>query len=601
MKLAQLQWRKRFLTPDLIGIYLIAVAITFIPLVTGDEYLLHVCALFGIYCILLAGFNLCAGVTGLISFGHGALYALGAYTCVLLTTLAGWPWVVSAIAGIIVALLGGVFFAFTAYRVRAFYLGLVTLAGGWIIYKVLWNWIDFTGGQPGIPVPVATIGGYELWETTFIYIIAAFLVFSSVVVRNIMLSRSGRAFKSICETETIAAAMGVDVPRYKFMAFVISAFFAGLAGIFYAYFILFVDPSIASLHSSFSFVIILVIGGWALLFGPVVGAAVYIVLPAYFGFLEQYWAFIWAFVIMVILLVAPKGIWGSGSKLLSPWLRSKIPERTDISTGIVWERSTQPESKPTLLEIRNLTKRFGGLVAVDNAGLVTKQGEIHALIGPNGSGKTTLINVITGFYSPDGGEIMFNGKRIDGLPPHEIVRLGIARTFQGAMVCEGMSTLDNVRLGQHSITRAGIFGSAFASGSARHEAKQFEQLAYSLLNYVGLADKASLDAEKLTDAERRVIGIVRALASDPKILILDEPVAGLTHAEVQAVTEKLQVLRDQGLGILLIEHHMEAVMSIADTISVLNFGVKIAEGTPEEIRNNEEVIAAYLGKGGRII
>ena len=594
---------QRFLAADLIGIYLIIAGIVLIPLFTGDPYVLHLCALSGIYFILLAGFNLCAGVTGLVSFGHGALYALGGYTTVLLVTRAGWPWMLSAAAGVFAALVGGAVLAATAYRVRAFYLALSTLACGWIVFRVLWNWIDLTGGQPGIPVPVASIGGFELWESELVYVIAGLALFSLVACRNILHSRTGRAIRSISENEVVASAAGVNIPKYKFTIFLVSAFFAGIAGIFYAYFTLFVDPSISSLHTSFSFVIILVIGGWATVFGPIMGTILYVFLPAYLGFFQEYWALLWAVLLIVILLLTPKGIWGIiceyAAKLPFSWPHMGETQREKGYSG-TWKAATYPtKDNPILLEVGRLDKSFGGLQALRNVDLTVEAGHIHALIGPNGSGKTTLINLITGFYPPDGGEIIFEGKRIDGQPPHKIIDLGMARTFQGAKICEGMSVLDNVRLGQHTRSRAGIFSSAFGTAFARREEEQSKELGYSLLKYGNLDDVVLEPAENLGDGQRRSLDIARALASNPKLLILDEPVAGLTHEQVMTVMEKLRELSDHGLAILLIEHHMEAVMAVSDIISVLNFGIKIAEGTPEEIRNNEDVITAYLGKRGK--
>lgn len=595
---------RRFVTSDLIGIYSICASVVLIPLLTGDAYILHLCALSGIYFILLSGFNLCAGVTGLVSFGHGALYALGAYTTVLLVTKAGWPLIPSAGAGLFAALIGGAIFAATGNRVKAFYLGLSTLACGWIVYRVLWNWISLTGGQPGIPVPTASIFGFELWEAEMSYVIAALALFSLVVCRNIINSRTGRALKSISANEVLASAIGVNVPKYKFMIFLVSAFFAGLAGILSAFFTLFIDPSMASLHVSFSIVVILVIGGWGTIFGPITGTLIYVFVPAYFGFLQEYWELLWAVILVGILLLTPKGIWGiicDYERKMALQLRKRrgaeVEEQKTPSVN-TWSvpSNLKENNNRNLLQIKGLYKSFGGLRAINNVALTLIGGRIHSLIGPNGAGKTTLVNVITGFYSPDMGEIMLDRRRIDGLPPHRIVELGLARTFQGAKICEGMTVLDNVRLGQHSKTRANIISSASATAFARHEEKEYRQIGYNLLGYSDLIDLALEPAENLGDGQRRSLEIARSLASDPKVLILDEPFAGLTRDEIMIVMRKLRKLRDTGLAILLIEHHMEAVMAVSDTISVLNFGEIIAVGTPEEIRSNEEVIIAYLGK-----
>ncbi len=591
---------RRYFATDLVAFYLLTACLVIVPLLTNDAHLLHLCGLCGIYFILLAGFNLCAGTAGQISFGHGALFALGGYTTALLVMKGGVPWIPSALIAICVALTGGVILAATGYGIKAFYLGLSTTACGWILYKVLWAWISFTGGEPGLPVKVASIWGFELWETRIIYPIAGFALFSLVVCRNIMFSRVGRALKAISANEIIAQAVGVNVDRYKFMIFVLSAFFAGIAGIFYAYFTMFVDPSLSSLDTSFSFVIILVIGGWATVFGPILGAVLFIVLPAYFSFLQEHWALIWSLLLIVILLLSPKGLWGIFSDFLNRFSslrrpaekKSSPPEIQNIPNDLSFLR----KSEPCLLSLRNVSKSFGGLKAIENVSIDIEKGRIHALIGPNGSGKTTLVNLMTGFYKCDSGEINFNGTRIDTLSPHQIVNLGISRTFQGALVCEGMNLIDNISIGQFPRTKAGVFSCAFAPPTACREERGITERSRRLISLVDLARFVNTDAESLGDAQRRWLEILRALANNPKILILDEPVSGLIYEEVKGVMENLQRLRDEGIAILLIEHHMEAVMAISDVITVLNFGNKIAEGTPEEIRNNEAVLTAYLGK-----
>jgi ABC-type branched-subunit amino acid transport system ATPase component/ABC-type branched-subunit amino acid transport system permease subunit len=528
---------KRFFAWDLVGIYLLVLTIPILPLAIDSPYLLHLCALCGIYFILLSGFNLCAGVTHLMSFGHGALYALGGYTSVLLATKAGWPWIPSFLCGVAAAVIGGGLFAAIAYRVKAFYLGLATLAIGWIFYKILWNWIDLTGGQPGIIVPVAKVAGYELWESRLIFVIAGLALFSLTVCRNIMISRPGRALKSIAANEILASAAGVNVGMYKFMVFLLSSFFAGIAGVLYAYFALFIDPSLSSLHTSFSYVVILMIGGAGTLFGPVLGTIIYVFLPAYLGAFQEYWAFLWGAVLIAILLITHKGLLGiiQGALRKTGIMDPKVGNDKEVSCEVWRGPDYSKNGKGYRLETIKVSKSFGGLKALNSVDLLVKPGQIHCLIGPNGSGKTTLINLLTGFYSPDEGEIRLNNERIDKLSPHNIVQLGIARTFQGAIICEGMTTLDNVRVAQHCTTISGIVRSGFASNYARQEEEKYKQRAYGLLKYIGLETKAFEPAENLGDGERRNLEIARALASNPRVLILDEPLAGLMEQEIRTV------------------------------------------------------------------
>jgi len=600
---------RRFFALDLIILYLVTASILFIPLLSGDAHILYLFGLCGIYFILLSGFNLCAAVAGQISFGHGGLYALGAYTCVLLVMKGGWPWIPSALAGIFASLIGGIILALTAYGLKAFYLGMSTTAFGWILYKIIWAWISFTGGEPGLPVKPAAIGGFQLLELELIYIIAGLALFSLVISRNILNSRMGRALRAISANEVVAFAAGVNVTKYKFIIFVISAFFAGLAGVLYAYFTMFVDPSLSSLETSFSFIIILIIGGWASIFGPIAGSILYVIVPSYFLFLKEHWVMIWGVILICILLLSPKGLVGIFSNILSKlklsikFSFSRRPKENLQEKEIrlrVWEGPRYlANNEPITLSVKGVSKNFGGLKAVNNVDLTIRHGRIHSLIGPNGSGKTTLVNLITGFYPIDKGEIILDGKRIDNLHRHQIVDLGLSRTFQGANICEGMNVLDNVMIGRHCRMRSGWFSCAFATSFARREERESKDLALSLLKYVGLADKAFQDAENLGDGERRLLEIVRAVATNPRILILDEPVSSLSNEEIMAVMEKLRELSKQGLAIFLIEHHIEAVMAVSEIISVLNFGNKIAEGGPQEIKNNEDVLTAYLGRKGK--
>jgi branched-chain amino acid transport system permease protein len=361
---------------------------------------------------------------------------------------------------------------------------------------------------------------------------------------------------------------------------------------------MFVDPELASVDAGFSLLVIMLIGGWGTQFGPLLGSVVYIFLPAAFSLLQEYSLFIWAIVLLLILRIAPKGLTGLGERLPLATRPLQTTMQESLTVKAI-ETTENDKSQPIALEIRNVTKRFGGLIALNNVNLRIAGGQIHGLIGPNGAGKTTLLNVISGFAYPDQGEVNFNGKRIDGLPPHRIAQMGVSRTFQGTILCEGMLSIDEVRLGQHTRTKSGVISSAFSTRFARVEEMVSRKSAIDLMHFFEVSDKALVDVESLPYNCRKFSELARAMASRPLILLLDEPTSGLAMKESESLMEKLRQLRGTGLGILFIDHNVKAVMSVADTITVLNFGSKIAEGTPEAIQNDEGVVTAYLGRKGK--
>lgn len=248
-----------------------------------------------------------------------------------------------------------------------------------------------------------------------------------------------------------------------------------------------------------------------------------------------------------------------------------------------------------ILEIDNVRKSFGGLTALANVSFSVSEGQIKSLIGPNGAGKTTLYNIVTGIHRVTEGAVWFLGDRIDGLKPHVIARKGIARTFQNVELFENMSVIENVMMGCHVRTKAGLFGGAFRLPAAREEGRAIMDQSMELLDFVSLKERAHENSSALPFGLQRYLEIARALATEPKLLLLDEPASGLDPSESQALCDLILKIRESGITVLLVEHNMEVAMEISDEIVVLNYGTNIAEGTPRQIQNNSEVVSAYLG------
>jgi ABC-type branched-subunit amino acid transport system ATPase component/ABC-type branched-subunit amino acid transport system permease subunit len=541
-----------------LGALVIAFAAAIAFTAMGNSYYVFIMATLGLTALVGIGLNVLLGLTGQVSFGHVGFYAIGAYTAAVLTVALKWNfWLALPVAALLAGATGALL-ALPAMRVRGPYLAMVTIAFGFVIENIAVEWRGVTGGQNGIMGTARpTFLDTERAVAIACIVLAALAIWGFYLLAK---SRWGASMRAVKDSEVAAESIGLDPVRIKTAAFAISAVCAGVAGAFFFALSGFVTPSTFAFSQSILFVLVVIIGGAGSLAGPLVGATIVVLLPEFLAALAEYRLLFFGALLLAVLWLAPDGVVGVVQRLAGRRRKPRLAPAADV---------TLAESRRAVLHAERIGIAFGGVKAATEVSLLADAGRITSLIGPNGAGKTTVLNMLSGFYRPDAGAIRIGGEEVQGRAAWRVARAGIARTYQTTQLFGSMTVAENL---------------AIAGGGE------------ALLSFVGYRGDLDVRAADLPHVDKRLVEIARALGTRPSVLLLDEPAAGLSKRDKQTLAGLLRRIADSGIAVVLVEHDMDVVMGISDTVVVLDAGVVIASGAPAQVQRDPAVRKAYLGE-----
>tara|TARA_R110001599_G_scaffold112235_1_gene276930 strand:+ start:3613 stop:5424 length:1812 start_codon:yes stop_codon:yes gene_type:complete len=548
--------------------------------------------------IFAQSLNVLTGLAGQISLGQAGFFGFGAYGSAILTKTYGWDLALSIPLGSLIAGVVGYLLSFPAGRVREVYLAMMTLGFGMIFFEVVREWVSVTGGTMGLSgVPSAalksaSILGIKLDQVSYFWLVLAATLIIIWMLSNLTRSFLGRSFYVVQHNELAAGSIGISRGTTKQLAYALSGALAGVAGAFYAHLVGYLGPESFGVNRSIEVLVIAIVGGFGSIAGQVISATFFTFLPEALQAFAEYQFIIYGVILTFSLIVLPKGIGGllfSAPRFIRPATLRAADELPD--KAIRWNA----QSGKVALKVEKLTKRFGGLTALNDVSLDLAPGRITALVGPNGSGKSTLVNVVCGIYEPTEGRIMLAGKDISGLPDYKVVDLGVVRTFQDPRLVPSFTVRENLLLGAHRLIGHSSMAAVLSLPSATQNEAKFLAEIDAVMALTELTDHADTTIDALPYGYCRMAEVARALIACPHTLFLDEPAAGLSEAEMEMLARVIRTMKQNGLTILLIDHHMDFLADLVDDVVVLDAGQVIYRGDIDGMRKDQAVISAYLG------
>ncbi|MFN5282872.1 ATP-binding cassette domain-containing protein [Bradyrhizobium sp.] len=565
-----------------------AFAIAIFYAAVADSYAVFLIATISLTAIACIGLNVLLGLAGQISLGHIGFMAIGAYTTVLLMEKAGWPYLAATAGAIVLVSIVGGLLALPALRVRGPYLAMVTIAFGFIVEHVTIEWRDLTGGGNGLMLSAPpSVFGYALSERS-LAIAGIVLVFAGLFLfERLKRSGWGYAMRAARDTEVATRSLGIDLVQVRAVAFVISAAAMALAGALFAPLQGYISPSSFPFLQSVLLLFGVMVGGAGSALGPVIGAALVVLLPEALSDLAEYRLLAFGVLLFVVLRAAPSGIVGLVEQLAAKFRPARKPVAEPAIAAAHVDAAILETHNAAGLDVTDLSLSVGGVRAVQGGPFRAAPGAVTSIIGPNGAGKTSALNLLCGFYRPQAGTVMLGDRDVTGMTSHLLARVGVARTFQTTQLFGSLTILENILLAE----RVGRLG-GLVSALRNAETEGFARL---LLRFAGVDGDVDRLADSLSHGEKRLVEIARALALRPRILLLDEPAAGLSKGDKQRLTALLRRIADLGIAVIIVEHDMPMIMSLSDLIVVLDGGKRIAIGDATAIRNDPAVRKAYLG------
>jgi len=566
------------------------------PFMAGNYFLRFAIILF-IYIILSIGYDISSGYCGMLTLSAAAIFGVGAYASAITITTLKMPFLVGMLVAMVATGLISLLISLPAHKVKGHYLAMISLGILEVVQRILNEWSSLTQGAAGFFLPKWSIFGMELSNYAKYYVIFFFLILIMLFEWGLIKSHWGRDFIAVKDDEVAASGVGINNRNFKIIALLISSMVIGVAGSLYASYSEFISPDTFGFYLTIFILLTVVIGGTGTLSGPAIGVTVVMIIPEFFNASPDLKQIVFGGLLIILTQVMPDGIVGKIKKHFGAIEDNRHIENLSDRMPISFEKyKVSADGPENILEVKNLTRRFGGLTAVGNLDFEIKRGTVHSLIGPNGAGKTTTVNMITGIDKPSEGSAIFIGEDITGMEPFVSVKRGIARTYQHVRLFKDLRVIDNVAMGGRIYYTYSMAGAIFHSRKKRQEEKEAYLEAYDCLRLMGLDSKSNFAPGSLSAGQQKLLEIARALCERPKLMVLDEPCAGLNETEVAELSEIIKKIRDVGITVLMIEHHMSIVMGISDYITVIDYGKKIAEGTPAEVSVDPLVRKAYLGE-----